>query len=319
MERLASDINAVFHKNRTLTALLDGDEPVRLRTRASIASSYPADGTRPLWMQFREHRKEMWLGGCSVNENSERLEPRASIVVHVDAPDQILERRALYDDQLTAWVEPPITGTAAGRPVYFGWLVVLSSNGQVPWMPVSMDEYLQFQERELLRAADAAAKVNRATQRQDDAAVDKQLLAVYENMKKFDPAAAEKMLADARAQLRTALPAARRNAESGTQISEDRLTALRTFRASLRPDQLRGQARQGWYQRLSEEELLRLPLLVKVNPAWSKADGETGPYRGPKLIGLLIQGKGPFEAAMQEVMQTLDYGALERLLAPAKQ
>lgn len=319
LEKLARDINAVFHRNPTLAALPEGPVPVRLRTRAQVAVGDPAKGPRPLWMQLRDHREELWVGTCGVHENSERIEPRASIVVHVDAPELVLERRALNDDQLVAWAEPPLTGYAGQHPVYYGWLVILSSNGQVPWIPVSMDEYLQFQERELQRAADEAAKVGRSVDQQDDASVDRQLRTVYENMKKFDPAAAEKMLADARAQLRGALSAARRNVESGNRISSERLAALRAFRATLRPDELRGQARQGWTESMSQEARQRLPLLVKLNPAWAGNSSVPRVYRGPQLIGLLIQGKGPFEAAMREVMQTLDYAALKALLAPAGQ
>jgi hypothetical protein len=317
LARLAREINAVLHRHPVLAALSAGPTPVRLRTRWSIGYPDPEVGQRSLWLQLRDHRPELWVGDCDLSPNAERIAPRASVVVHVDAPEQLLERRVVYDEQLTAWTEPPLTGHAGPHPVYFGWLVVLSANGRPPWVHVSMDEYLRFHERELQRGAEGAAQSRRDVERHDDAAMQRQALAVYENMKKIDAAAAEKVLAELRAQLPAARAAAQRNVDLGERQSTERLDALRAFRASLPPSVLQGPARLGWTEPRAPDMLERMPRLVKIDPAWAGERSPRGAAPGARLIGLKIQGREPFEAPMQQVLQTLDYAALGALLAPA--
>jgi hypothetical protein len=316
MDRLAREINAVLHRHPVLAALPDGPTPVRLRTRWSIGYPHPVLARRSLWLQLREHRSELWgTGPCGLSPNAERIEPRASIVVHVDAPEQLLERRAIYDDELTAWSEPAPTGQAGTHKVYEGRLVVLSSSGRPPWTPVSMDEYLRFHERELKRGADANAKSRRDIDGVDDAAMQRQMQAIYENMRKIDPAAAEKLLSELRAQMPAARAAAQRNVQTSERQDAERLEALRAFRASLPPAVLQGQARLGWTEPREPDVLQRMPRLVKLDAAWAGDPASHGV--GPRLIGLNIQGKEPFEAPMLQVLQTLDYAALVSLLAPA--
>jgi len=318
LERVARELNGVFHRSASLNKVLESTEPARLRSRWSVALSSTSNVRSSLWMQVREHRKEMWLDSCSFSKNAERIEPRASIVVHVDAPDALLERRVLYDDQLTAWAQPPITGFSGSRPIYFGWLVVLTADGRVPWEPVSMEEYLQFHKRELERADATTKKTSEQVRRQDDVTLDKQAVLVYENMRKFDPAAAEKMLADLRAQLPAAKDQARRNAANSERQATTALAALEAFRTSLPVAVLKGQARMGWTEPLEQSQVERLPLLVKVRKDWAAAGNEErAPYR-PRLIGLIIQGKGPFSGLMQDVLQELDYGAIQALVQPSQ-
>ncbi len=316
MDGLAREINAVLHRHPVLAALPDGPTPVRLRTRWSIGYPHPVLARRSLWLQLRDHRPELWgTGPCGLSPNAERIEPRASIVVHVDAPEQLLERRAIYDDELTAWSEPVPTGQAGPHTVYDGRLVVLSSSGRPPWVPVSMDEYLRFHERELKRGADANAKSRREIDGADDAAMERQMQAIYANMRKIDPAAAEKLLAELRAQMPAARAAAQRNVQTSERQAAERLEALRTFRASLPPAVLEGPARLGWTEPREHDVLQRMPRLVKLDTAW--AGDPDSRVVGPRLIGLNIQGKGPFEAQMRQVLQTLNYAALASLLAPA--
>lgn len=316
MDRLAREINAVLHRHPVLAALPDGPTPVRLRTRWSIGYPHPVMARRSLWLQLREHRSELWgTGPCGLSPNAERIEPRASIVVHVDAPEQLLERRAIYDDELTAWSEPSPTGQAGSHTVYEGRLVVLSSSGRPPWTPVSMDEYLRFHERELKRGADANAKSRRDIDGVDDAAMQRQMQAIYENMRKIDPAAAEKLQSELRAQMPAARAAAQRNVQTSERQDAERLEALRAFRASLPPAVLQGQARLGWTEPREPDVLQRMPRLVKLDAAW--AGDPASRVVGPRLIGLNIQGKEPFEAPMRQVLQTLNYAALVSLLAPA--
>lgn len=319
LDRLARDINAVLHGHPVLAALPSGPTPVRLRTRWSIGYAHPDSGRRSLWLQWRDHRTEMWVGACSLSPRAERIAPRASIVVHVDAPDQLLENRALHDEQLTAWPEPPQTGRVGPHPVYFGWLVVLSANGRPPWLQVSMDEYLRFHERELLRGTEGAAQSARDIERFDGSAMERQMLAVYENLKKIDPAAAEKTLAELRAQMPAARATAQREAARGDRQSNERLDALRAFRASLPPSVLQGPARLGWTEPRAPEVLERMPRLVKIDPAWTGHHAQHEVSRSVRVIGLKIQGRESFEVPMQQVLQTLDYAALTTLLSPVRQ
>jgi hypothetical protein len=315
MDRLGREINAVLHRHPALAALPGGATPVRLRTRWAIGYPEPKGGRRSLWLQLRDHRPELWAAGpCGLSPNAERIEPRASIVVHVDAPEQLFQRREVYDDELTAWVEPLPTGRAGAHTVYDGYLVVLSSTGRMPWLPVSMDEYLRFHERELRRGADANDVSKRQVDAFDDAAMDKQMQAVYEGLRKVDPAAAEKLLAELRTQMTAARATAQRKVQTGSRQAAERLEALLAFRASLPPAVLQGQARLGWTEPRTPDMLQRMPRLVKLDPDWA---GRPDAPAGPRVIGLKIQGKEPFQAPMQQALQTLDYAALSALLAPA--
>ena len=145
--RIAHRINALLKANAAMQALPE----TRLRSRWQIGGlfSLPA---RPLWLQARDHRPSMWVGSCSVLDAADRLPPRASVVVQVNTTTDLFDGpREIYDEQLTAWREPPVTGQVDGRPLTFGRQLVLTTTGRPPWVPVPQASYLDFVEREFDR------------------------------------------------------------------------------------------------------------------------------------------------------------------------
>lgn len=89
------------------------------------------------------------------------------------------------------------------------------------------------------------------------------------------------------------------------------LAQARALRASLTPEQAAGPARVGWNGLNPEVPPERYPTLVKLDPAfpWSRDDRQR-----PQLLSLSVLGSGPHEAAMQQVLQTLDLGAFQALV-----
>jgi hypothetical protein len=142
-------------------------------------------------------------GRCDVVTGADRIGPQATIVASINAPHAFFESEVseLKDDQFAAWRELPVTGTLRGRPVYGGHMLVFTRHGHLPWVPVTTAEYIDFTERDLqlkrdgAYANEAAARVAAAPSAQDE-----MLERVAEGLRRTDPANAERLIAEIRAQ-----------------------------------------------------------------------------------------------------------------------
>ena len=126
-------------------------------------------------------------------------------------------------------------------------------DGRAPWVPVTTDEYLAFEERRLARAVaetDRGIAKMKARVGQYDESGPRQL---YEAMKNTDPAEAEKFW--------------------NVNDSVKQLDDLRALRASLSPSQLQAQAREGYISTSPARPVDTLPRLVR----WTRRSRGTGP------------------------------------------
>lgn len=156
MRSLAHRVHALVQANAAMHTLPD----VRLRSRWSISGAVGAPA-RALWYQARDHRREFWAGECGVVDGADRVPPRASVVVHVNATSDLFNGPPEIDDEgLRAWREPPLQGQVQGRPLYHGWMVVLTRSGRPPWVAVTQAEFLDFAEREITRQQAASGGNN---------------------------------------------------------------------------------------------------------------------------------------------------------------
>ena len=120
-------------------------------------------------------------------------------------------------------------------------MLVFTRNGRLPWVPVTTAEYLDFTERDLQRKLDEA-RTNEANARAaaSPAAQQEMLERVAEGLRRTDPANAERLIAEIRAQhaqasAGAAAAEARRRSRAGVVESpgETMLRRVRVWRAGL--------------------------------------------------------------------------------------
>jgi hypothetical protein len=321
MRQTLQQINAILHRQPELHAL----PRTRLRSSWQIGGQWDAPARSGSFL-LRDHRESMWTPGrCDVIKGADRLGPWAGIVATVNAPEAFFESPApdIYDEKLRAWRELPVTGSVQGQPLYGGTMLVFTRNGRLPWVPVTTAEYLDFVLRDLRRKqqeaqASRAANPLPASDAAREAADEAQLQKVAEGLRKVDPAAADKMIAEMRAQMAAAraqeqAATARRRARPGIDENplQTMIARVEAWRAGLSPQQLAAQARLGLDGLHPEVPPERFPLLAKPDPgfAWDSRQ----PAR-PQMLRLSISGGDVFEQPMQQVLQTLDLRALRALL-----
>lgn len=313
---------------QTLNTLLLARPELMALPRTRLRSSWQVGGqwdapARPAHFLMRDHRESVWVAGrCDVVKGADRIGPLASIVVSINAPHAFFasEVPELRDDQLAAWRELPVTGAVSGHPVYGDHMLVFTRGGRLPWVPVTVAEYLDFTERDLQRRqAEAQADAASAATDAQPAAQADMLARIAEGLRRTDPANAERLIAEIRAQHAKAQDMemsarARRRDRPGVDEAPlaTMLRRVRAWRASLSTEQLRAQARLGM-NGLHEPGIPpeRFAPLAKPDPAfpWDR----TRPAH-TQMLKVEVRGVESFEQPMQRVLGALDVHALQALL-----
>lgn len=318
MRRTLHALNALLHARPELHAL----PRTRLRSSWQIGGQWDAPA-RPAHFLLRDHRESMWVRGrCDVIAGADRIGPLATIVASVNAPHAFFESEVpeLKDDRFAAWRELPVTGTLRGRPVFGGHMLVFTRNGRLPWVPVTTAEYLDFTERDLQRKLDEARSHEASARAAASPAAQQEMLErVAEGLRRTDPANAERLIAEIRAQQAqasagAAAAEARRRSRAGADEApgEAMLRRVRVWRAGLGAEQLAAQARLGVNGlHPSDVPLERYPPLAKPDPAfpWDRANPAQA-----QMIKLEVRGGERFEQPMQRAMEALDLDAIEALV-----
>lgn len=318
MRNALREVNALLHRQPALHAL----PRTRLRSSWQIGGQWDEPARSGSFL-LREHRESMWVPGrCDVIAGADRLGAHASIVVSINKPESFFATAApeLADDQLRAWREVPAAGQLDGRTLYGGHMLVFTSNGREPWVPVTTAEYIDFTLRDLARQqAEASKSAAAARQAAQPDAQEAMLQRVAEGLRRTDPANAERLIAEIRAQTAAAnagnaAAEARRRARPGVDEAplETMARRVRAWRDGLTPAQLAAPARLGanGLQPI-DGPIERLPKLVKPDPQfpWDRA----APARAQMLM-VSLRGGDVFEAPMQRVLQTLDLAAFDALV-----
>lgn len=321
MRQTLQKVNAVLHGQRELHDL----PRTRLRSSWQVGGQWDAPA-RSGSLLVRDHRESMWLPGrCDVNPKADRLGPMASVVVAINAPTSFFEsaHAELRDEQLQAWRELPATGQLNGYTLYGGRQLVFTRGGRLPWVAVTTAEYLDFTLRDLKRRVQENGSARAGLPAEGDTAAreafdEAQVRKVVAGLRQVDPAAAEKMATELRAQLRATREAdartARRKAAAGvdTDPLQTMIRRVEAWRASLSPQQLAAPALLG-LNGLHEDgvPLDRYPRLVKPDPdfPWDRSH----PGR-PQMLKVAVDGGDVFTEPMQRVLQRLDLKALQALV-----
>lgn len=189
IRRAARAIEAIVKRN---DVFMRGNEPVRVRT----SISYYGDRWLSASVITTAYNRKAWVGsGCEVSKFADRGGGLSDgqIAVYLNDPDAMLGGR-VGDSELPARLAPRRVGELAGFPLYgrgddaADTMVMMSVANELPWTPVTIAEALDWREREIVKR-EADWQKQSATAGRGEA----QLRAAYENMKKMDPANAEKM------------------------------------------------------------------------------------------------------------------------------
>lgn len=217
------------------------------------------------------HTKDNWKGACGLSQNAEQAHVAAldvrlndlSMFMHGEPVDQI-KRGLVYFE------EPRQTGQAGGFPIYDGHVLVMTSGGVAPFVPLTLGEYLDDWHRKLQAERGQVMEAGAAVKSQEQEA-----LAFARQIEKTDPQAA--------AEIRENLKKARELASGGGDPrSAAEWNELQRRRASLTP----AQRQLPVYPRPGEEAQFPFDYetgaprggrrLVKVNPAlWKGVRSES--------------------------------------------
>ncbi len=309
IRRAARAIEAIVKRNAVFMA---GNEPVRVRT----SISYYGGQSLAASVITTAYNRKAWVGGnCQVSPFADRGGGLSDgqIAVYINDPDAMLGGQ-VGDSQLPARLAPRRVGELAGFPLYgrgddaADTMVMLNASADLPWKPVTIAEALDWRERDIA-AREADWQKQSAKAGQGEA----QMRAVYENMKKMDPAGAEKMRARMDRDIeRLRADEARVHAQANTAVANAR-KGFDQYRASFTAAQLRepatisGKMAFNAVQRVDDPD--GRPIVCV----------DAGPMRDPQRIRLLVipqysvatDEDHPWQVASR---QGLDYKALAALL-----
>lgn len=312
LRRAARAAAAITQNNAVFMA---GNKPVRVRTSISY---YGQDWLSASVITTAYNQKAWLHEGCKVSPNADRGGGLADgqIAIFINDPGALLGGQ-LGDGELRASFAPVSRGSFAGYPVYLAGgneqspRVLLSDGGYRPWVPVTVAEMLDWQERELARRETEYARARQSASALDERKIDE----IYRGMQKADPAAAEKTRAKLLASLEKIRASAAKNDAAGTQAITKRRAAFDAYRASLTPEQLAAPSTMS--SATTRDGAVRADdpagkPLAKIDPTFARRD--------PKRLHAIVvsvapQPKTDPEYAWQQAShENLDFGALAGLL-----
>jgi hypothetical protein len=182
-------IESIVKRNSVFMA---GNEPVRVRT----SISYYGEQSLAASVITTAYNKKAWVAGsCQVSRFADRGGGLADgqIAVYINDPDAMLGGM-VGDAELPARLAPQRAGELAGFPLYVRGedaadkIVMMSTSNEIPWRAVTIAEALDWREREI-----AQREADWQKQSSSHGKAEAQIRAAYENIRKMDPAAAEKM------------------------------------------------------------------------------------------------------------------------------
>lgn len=140
-------VEAVVKRNAVFMA---GARPVRVRTKIEYSHDEPWTAN----VYTGVYNETAWLGRCDLSPFADRgggLRD-GTLLVTLNEPRTLLGNPVGGDAELEAFEAPALVGRVAGFPEYahaLGTFVMLSDTGTAPWIPVTIAEALDVEERRL--------------------------------------------------------------------------------------------------------------------------------------------------------------------------
>jgi hypothetical protein len=298
-------VEAIVKRN---AVFMGGVRPIRVRTTIDYAPGPP----RSAIVNTVAYNQGAWTKtGCDVIPQADRGGGISDGAIHI----VINDARSFLggtdnDGVLEAFTEPKLTGQFAGFPEYDGIYVLLSRGNRVPWVPVTIAEVLDREDRRLAREFEEFER-----ERQKPGISEADIQKSYEALLKLAPAQAEAQRA---AMMKVMVETRQRMAEFLTKRAADlerQRQTLNAYRASFGADGLRSQARVGVFpDGRTRVDDPNGRASVKVDPALSRLAPESIHFMRV-FVGVLrtdpVPGRWQW---MEKSKATLDLDALARLI-----
>ena len=306
IRKIALAVEAIVKSNAVFMA---GARPIRVRTTIDYALAEP----RTAIVNVRAYNKAAWIAGkCDVIPEADRGGGVSDGAIHIVINDpRTFFGGRLGDAELEAYEEPVRTGEVAGFPEYDGMYVLVSEGRRVPWIPVTIAQALDREERRLRTRFEEWA-----TQKARPWISEAKIQESYELLKKIDAAAAEEQrVAMMKVLQEEKVRRPKLEAEGDAALAKE-LAALVAYRASFSPQQLQGQAspgamRPGGGVRVDDPKGRKL---VTVDPEFAKLPADRL-HLMRVFRGGVAQDPVPGRYAWQrQSNDALDYAALAALV-----
>lgn len=309
IRKAALAVEAIIKQN---APFMTGARPIRVRTTIQYSNDAPWTAN----VFIGAYNQEAWVGQCGLSPNADRgggLRDGA-IHVYINEPRGVLGV-PVGDASFEVFESPKPVAPTAGYPTFrstVGDTIVLSASGAMPWVPVTVAEALEFEERSL---GERIAEWEREKKKpwMNNAKVQK----CFDDIKKINPAMAE----DACVGLRSALHEEQQQRRQRESKMEGNLGAqlddLRAYRASFSATQLQQPARPNGSRdsgigRVDDPNGLAR---VKVDPAFRRLDPNKIHliYVSPQTAMSTDTVPGRFQW-MKTYDEAINYAALAKLL-----
>jgi len=311
------DLKAVSTILKNVRALQKLPE-IRLRNNMYLGYPMPGFGNTAR-ISANLYPPHTWEGECGLKKGADYF-TRAHLHITFNEPRDIFNHYsyAVRDEQLNAYLEPQILDHAGEETIYSHRAVILTPDHIAPWVPVTVEEYIRFKEREGQKELAELEKTLFETMNPEDNSQETE--AMLREMEKSDPAQAKelrKMIEENKkaleASIAESLPLLQQQIEEKRQYLAD----LNAYLAALSPKERSAQAAletnwgEGRYG-LAPGGTTGRGKLVKLNPALNQGDK---PARRIQII--VIQPYANDDTlwdAMTLALRDVDYPALRRLI-----
>jgi hypothetical protein len=293
--------------------------PARFRTSLVLTG----DDLQSVQLNIKAYSKDGWDDKCGIIPQADRISADdAGICMTINrtgAHYTALEISATKDEKLEAFREPVITRTIAGYPMYYeskaNHFLMITLHGEVPWEAVTMEEYMAFIERTLLKKIENAEQENKLHPISKMQEPKSSLY--YLELKKTDPKSAAEwlqLMEKSKIEYEASSKEADKLILEGVKSLKNDLEEFRVLRAAytsadLKKQAIRGHSKFGLYS--DQYPMVRDPL-VKIKPGFF---ADTKSKSGIKIITIWAAGTYlDWDDHIQQALETLDYNAIINLM-----
>lgn len=303
---------AVLKNNRTLQRI----PQTRLRNRMFIGIRIDGFGHFAHVMAMLYPPVAWAEGECGLRKGPDFFNS-GHLDISFNDPRLIFEHQAYAVRDLEAYFEPQAAARVGEETLYNHkklWIVVLTPNQLPPWIPVTVEEYLQFKEREeqkkLADLEKTLAEVLETGERL------KESMAGIAELKKTDPALAaqmQKTMENERARWEKEKPEVEKQYQKLLQEQRQELSALGAFKSALSPAERNAQTHLGDGRfGLAQGGTQDRGAIVRLNPALRQ--GEKPTRRIQLIVVKPFANDESLWDDLGQAMRDVDYAALRQLL-----
>jgi len=315
LRKAALSIDSMVKKNQYFISI----SPARFRTSLVVTNGTP----QMAQMNIKAYSREGWDNQCGIIRQADAMgADHAGISFAINKTGfhyTTLEVDQTRDEKLYAFKEPVVTRMISGHPLYYqskgNHFLLLTYNNQVPWEPVTMEEYLDYIERRLIQKIEDNEEEKRA--KPGTITITDPKNGYYLELKKTDPQKAEEYLIQMEKMNREIeilnKEVFRLNANTKAGLIND-LAEFRALRSGFSAAELKKQAIRGnskFWLYTDEFPAIKDPL-VKIKHEFLEDRINRDRI---KIISIWAGGTyDEWDELVQKTMETLDFQAIRKLM-----